>query len=330
MGYLLAGDLGGTKTILALYERGAGGFAPVREARFASGDHAGFDEILAAFLADCPARPEAAVFGVAGPVLAGTARITNLGWQLDKETIQRRFGFVRVGLLNDLVAIAWAIPALEPSDLVVLNQGRALDTGSIAVVAPGTGLGEAYLCWDGEGYLPFASEGGHADFAPASEEEEALLAFLRKERDHVSCESVCSGSGLPNIYRFLTEEVGMAVAGPVAAELARAADPGPVLVRHALLDDCPVAARTIRIFLDILAAEAGNVAIRQLATGGVFLGGGLLPRLLALLEPDRFMARFSAKGRMSTILAAMPVRVIATEKAGLHGAARAASRLAAF
>lgn len=326
MGYFLAGDLGGTKTILALYESCGEDFTLLREQRFVSGAQGGFDQILAAFLQECPVLPTAAAFGVAGPVLGGRARITNLGWLLEEEAIRKRFGFSRVVLLNDLVAIAWALPVLEAEEFFVVNSGSPDLAGSMAVIAPGTGLGEAYLCWDGTGHRPFASEGGHADFAPAVGEEDELLAFLRSRHDHVSCELVCSGTGIPNIFRYLTEGAGMRVAPVVAEELAGAADPAPVLVRHALAGDCPVAGKVVRMFLAILAAEAGNMAIRLLATGGVFLGGGILPRLLPLLDAAAFMARFSAKGRMAEILAAMPVRLIMTEKAGLRGATRVAQR----
>lgn len=327
MGYFLAGDLGGTKTILALYESDGDGVTLLREQRFASGAQGGFDEILAVFLRECPVRPYAAAFGVAGPVLGGQAKITNLGWLLDEEAIRQRFGFSQVVLLNDLVAIAWALPALEAGDIFVLNGGFPDPAGSMAVIAPGTGLGEAYLCWDGTGHRPFASEGGHADFAPAGSEERELLAFLHDSYGHVSCELVCSGTGIPNIFRYLTEGAGMRVASNVAEELAGAADPAPVLVRHALAGDCPVSGRVLQMFLAVLAAEAGNMAIRLLATGGVFLGGGILPRLLPLLDAAAFMARFSDKGRMAAILAAMPVRLIMTEKAGLRGASLVAHRV---
>lgn len=326
MGYFLAGDLGGTKTILAVYATTGQGYALVREKRFASTDYGDFSEIIAEFLHGSTEHPQTAAFGVAGPVTGGTVRLTNLGWVLDQEGLREQFGFAEVLLLNDLVAVAESVSILSSADLLVVNGGTPVSHGSKAVLAPGTGLGEAYLCWNGSAYTACPSEGGHADFAPTSEMEEGLLSFLRAEHDHVSYELVCSGKGIPNIYRFLTEGVGMQVPRDLQEALDAATDITPVLMGQALRKEGEVVRLTLELFFSVLAAEAGNMALKFLATGGLYLGGGMLPRLLSAFDPKRFMARFVSKGRMAGLLSNIPVRIITTERAGLHGAALAAFR----
>ncbi|MDH5299609.1 MAG: glucokinase [Desulfobulbaceae bacterium] len=328
MTYFLAGDLGGTKTLLALYAITATGPAPLAGRRFASHDYGNLAAMVEAFLAGRPETVEAAAFGVAGPVVGDKARLTNLGWTIDRRELQARFGWREVALMNDLVAVANAVPDLAPSELVVVNEGRRDPRGAMAVLAPGTGLGEAYLCWDGSGYRPYPSEGGHTDFAPGSEEEMALLLFLGREMDHVSYEQVCSGRGIANLFRFLRDGKGMKVAAAAAAELGRADDLTPVIVAHGLAGRCPVCRKAIELFLDILAGEAGNLAVKFLATGGVYLGGGIPPRLLSIFDPGRFMQRFTGKGRMASLLADIPVSLIRGGDTALAGAARRAAELA--
>lgn len=326
MGYFLAGDVGGTKTFLALYAVTAEGYSLIREQRFASADYEDFAGILADFLRASEEKPHTAVFGVAGPVVGGKVRMTNLGWLIDQDLVREEFRFAEVLLLNDLVAVAQAVSILPPEDLSVVNAGTPSPRGSMAVIAPGTGLGEAYLCWNGTGYTTYPSEGGHVDFAPRSKTEEALLSFLRAEDGHVSYESICSGKGIPNIYRYLTQGAGMKVSPELQASLDAAADMAPVLMGHALAKTSEVACLTLEIFFDVLAAEAGNMALKFLATGGLYLGGGMLPRLIAAFDRKRFMARFVSKGRMAEILAAIPVKIIMTERAGLNGVALTAFR----
>lgn len=327
MNYFLAGDLGGTKTLLALYGTTGEGYGLVREQRFASSDYGDFSEIIADFLHGSAEQPQLAAFGVAGPVAAGKVRMTNLGWLIDQEALREQFQFTEVLLLNDLVAVAQAVSMLSPEDLLVINAGTPVPQGSMAVLAPGTGLGEAYLCWNGADYTAFPSEGGHADFAPTSELEAALLAFLRAEHGHVSYELVCSGKeGIPNIYRYLTQGAGMKVPAHLEAALEAAPDITPVLMGQALAKEGEVARLTLEIFFSVLATEAGNMAMKFLATGGVYLGGGMLPRLLPAFDPKRFMARFVCKGRMAEILSAIPVTMIMTDRAGLNGVALTAFR----
>ena len=326
MGYFLAGDLGGTKTLLALYATTGQRYALVREQRFASSDYDDFSGIIADFLCGSEQQPQMAAFGVAGPVVGGKVRLTNLGWLIDQEVLREQFQLAEVLLLNDLVAVAQAVSILPPEDLLVVNGGTPVPQGSMAVLAPGTGLGEAYLCWNGTGYVAYPSEGGHADFAPTTEVEQALLSFLRAEHDHVSYELVCSGKGIPNIYRYLTQGAGMKVPPNLQAALDATTDITPVLMGQALEKEGEVARLTLEIFFSVLAAEAGNMAVKFLATGGLYLGGGMLPRLLPAFDPKRFMARFVSKGRMAGILSTIPIRIITTDRAGLNGAALSAFR----
>ncbi len=326
MGYFLAGDLGGTKALLALYATIGQGYALVREQRFACGGYDDFSAIIADFLSDSSEQPQMAAFGVAGPVADGRVWMTNLGWLIDQEALREQFQLAEVLVLNDLVAVAQAVSILPPEDLLVINAGTPVPHGSMAVLAPGTGLGEAYLCWNGRDYTPFPSEGGHADFAPTSEVEQGLLSFLRAEHGHVSYELVCSGKGIPNIYRYLTEGAGMKVPSGLQGALDAAMDITPVLMGQALEKEGEVARLTLEIFFSVLAAEAGNMALKFLSTGGLYLGGGMLPRLLAVFAPKVFMERFIGKGRMAGILSAIPIRMITTDRAGLNGAALSAFR----
>lgn len=326
MSCFLAGDLGGTKALLALYSTTGQGYVLVREQRFASSDYADLSGIIADFLRGSEPLPKIAAFGVAGPVADGRVQMTNLDWQLDCQILRDQFQFAEVILLNDLVAVAQAVSTLAPEDLLLVNPGTSVSQGSKAVLAPGTGLGEAYLCWDGTGYTAFPSEGGHVDFAPTSELEQGLLSFLRAEYGHVSYELICSGIGIPNIYRYLTAGVGMKVPDALQAELDAVLDITPVLVAQALVKDGAVARLTIEIFFSVLAAEAGNMALKFLSTGGLYLGGGMLPRLLPLFDAKKFMERFVSKGRMAEILATIPVSIITTDRAGLNGAALSAFR----
>jgi len=326
MGYFLAGDLGGTKALLALYATTGQGYALVREQRFACGGYGDFAGIIAEFLRSSEGHPQIAAFGVAGPVAGGKARITNLGWLIDQEALREQFQLAGVILLNDLVAAAQAVSSLHPHDLLVVNAGTPVPHGSMAVLAPGTGLGEAYLCWNGTDYTACSSEGGHADFAPASELEQALLSFLQAKHGHVSYELVCSGKGITNIYRYLTEGAGMKAPAELEEELAAACDLTPVLLGQALKKEGEVARLTLEIFFAVLAAEAGNMALKFLSTGGLYLGGGMLPRLLPVFDQKKFMARFLSKGRMAGIMADIPVRIITTDRAGLDGAALTAFR----
>ncbi|MBX0326094.1 glucokinase [Oscillochloris sp. ZM17-4] len=320
---ILAGDIGGTKTILALFSWGAGAHTPLAEATFPSAGYGSLETIIREFLAANPAAVEAACFGVAGPVVAGRASVTNLPWTIDAAAIRERLGFGAVHLLNDLESIAHAVRILEPADIATLNEGAAQAGGAIGVIAPGTGLGEAFLTWDGARHKAHPSEGGHASFAPNTSDELELLRYLQAKLGHVSYERVCSGLGLPNIYGYFRDRVFERETPEVVAALADVADPTPVIVRFALdpAAPCPICAATVEAFVGILGAEAGNLALKVLATGGVYIGGGIPPRILDQLRHPRFLSAFREKGRFRDLLGAVPVHVILNPKAALLGAA---------
>lgn len=320
---LLAGDIGGTKTNLAIYSGEADIRTPVREASFPSGGYPSLSAIVREFLRGEDYRIEGASFGVAGPVVDGKAKITNLPWAIDQIELREDLGIPSVTLLNDLESIAHALSHLGPDDLHTINAGQPAGGGTLAVVAPGTGLGEAFAVWDGTRYRPSASEGGHADFAPASALEIEMLRYLQARFDHVSYERVCSGIGLPNIYHFL-RDAGIAPEPEwLKMRLADVRDPAPVIVQAALDErtPCEICTRTLEIFVSVLGAEAGNLALKVLATGGIYLGGGIPPRILPLLNSTRFMSAFTRKGRLGEVLEPMPVHVIVNTRVPLLGAA---------
>ncbi len=321
---LLAGDIGGTKTNLAIFSHEKGWREPLVEATFPSANYPSLEALVQEFLAQQHFSIDQASFGVAGPVVAGRATITNLPWRMEEKQLQQELHIPSVRLLNDLDAIAHAVPFLGPDDLHTLNEGRPIKGGAIAVIAPGTGLGEAFLTWNGSAYKAHTSEGGHADFAPTNEFELELLRYLLYRFPHVSFERVCSGKGLPNIYAYLKDS-GRAVEPPwLTEQLATAADKTPIIMNAALNKEvpCEIAVATLNNFVSILGAEAGNLALKVLATSGVYLGGGIPPRILSYLQDERFMQAFRNKGRFSKILAAIPVYVILNAKIALLGAAR--------
>lgn len=320
---LLAGDLGATKTTLAVHEIGAWPGPPLRQRTFRNADFSGFDPLLAEFLETGQPLPAHLCLGVAGPVLANEVRMTNLGWTIEASRLRDRFGFSQVQLINDLVATAASIPYLGPQDLHVLNPGTPADEGAIAVLAPGSGLGEAFLIPHEGRHLPCPSEGGHVSFAPRNDEQQDLLNFLSARQAHVSVEQVCSGLAIPHLFAFAATR--QPVPDWLREELEQATDLTPVIVRAALQAregqrPCPVAAHTLELFLDILADEAANLALKTLALGGVFLGGGLAPRLMPLIDPERFM-RFFSRGTYREMLSRIPVRIIVNPQAALLGAA---------
>jgi glucokinase len=322
---LLAGDIGGTKTNLAVFSTDKGLRAPVVEGTFPSAQYPSLEMLVGDFLAQLSLPIERASFGVAGPVLAGRATITNLPWVLEETRLQQALKIPSVRLLNDLDAIAHMVPSLEPTDLYTLNEGQASPDRNLAVIAPGTGLGEAFLTWEGGRYHVHASEGGHTDFAPSNALEAELLLWLFKRYPHVSYERICSGWGLPNIYTFLKEHNYAQEPSWVSEQIAAAPDPTVVIVNTALLAEppSPLCTATMNTFVSILGAEAGNLALKVLATGGVYLGGGIPPRILPLLSQGQFMQAFKRKGRFTELTTRIPVHVILNPKVGLLGAARA-------
>ena len=321
---LLAGDVGGTKTNLAIFSSEEGWRAPVAEATFPSAQYPSLEAVVQEFLKQRNFSVDHASFGVAGPVVAGSATITNLPWMMDEKHLQQELDIPSVRLLNDLDAIAHAIPFLEPQDLHTLNEGQPISKGAIAVIAPGTGLGEGFLTWDGSRYRAHTSEGGHADFAPTNTVQIELLLYLLARFPHVSFERVCSGKGVPNIYSYLKETGYAEEPQWLAEQLTAAQDWTPIIINNALDKEkaTKLCAGTLNTFVSILGAEAGNLALKVLATGGVYLGGGIPPRILSYLEGERFMQAFTHKGRLTELLVRMPVHVILNPNIALLGAAR--------
>jgi glucokinase len=318
---LIAGDIGATKTLLALYAPETGARSPLAEVEFHSADYPGLEQPVRDFMAKAKRPVEAACFDVAGPVIGGHARLTNLPWVLDETVLQRGLGLKRVMLLNDLKALAYAVPHLRPEDLHPVNAGTPEPHGPMAVVAPGTGLGEGFLVWSKGEYLACSSEGGHSDFAPADDLQAELWGYLSRQYGHVATERLCSGTGLPNIYDFLRDTGRAAEAPGFAAKLASAPDRTPLIVQAALEDPTnTLCAAVLDIFVACLGAEAGNLALKVLATGGVFLAGGIPPRILPHLTDGRFMRAFVNKGRFAALLGNVPVNVVTTQ-AALLGAA---------
>jgi len=320
--YLLAGDVGATKAVLALFSLGLGPGQPSQEQTYACRDYDDLESIVASFLSGTDTPLERACFAVAGPVTGPRVRLTNLLWEIDGQKMGAIFGIERVLLINDLEGIARSIPGLSPLDLLTLHPGERDPHGPIAVIAPGTGLGEAYLTWNDECYEAHPSEGGHVDFAPVDDLQSELLAYLREEFGHVSVERVGSGSGIQNVYRFLRDRRGMKEPSELGAELDSAEDPTPVIVSAAVDSKYDLCVETLRTFVSILGAEAGNLALKLLATGGIYLGGGLPPRILPFLQDERFLEVIRAKGRYEHLLERIPVHVILNPRAALLGAAQ--------
>ncbi len=320
---LLAGDIGGTKTDLAIYALETGPRQPLAQATLPSADYASLDALARDFLAQAKLPVEKACFGVAGPVVNGQAAVTNLPWVIAEGQLAESLGAKAVKLLNDLEAIGYAVPNLAPDDVATLIPGQPQPHGPIAIVAPGTGLGVGYLTWDGGRYGVHASEGGHATFAPNSDLELGLSAFLRQRFDHVSYERVCSGRGMPNLYAYL-KETGLAAEEEwLSARLAGADDPTPIIVQAALdaTRPSPLCRQTLELFVSILGGLAGNLALTTLADGGVYVAGGIPPRITPFLQGGVFRASFLNKGRLAYVIERMPVHLVLNPKAALLGAA---------
>lgn len=326
---LLAGDIGGTKTVLALYDPQVGPRQPIHKTVYPSRQFDSLEAIVDTYLRAHDRNVSHAAFGVAGPIVEDRAEITNLPWVIDRRRLVTRFSFHDVHLLNDLEAVATAVPILVGEDVVVLNEGKADHEGAIGVIAPGTGLGEGFLVWDGQAYRAFPCEGGHTDFAPVGDLQQALLAYLQKKMEHVSYERVCSGIGIPNLYDFLRDSGRYEEPRELARRLSEAHDRTPLIVQYAQNHETPICVATLQLFVDILAREAGNLALKVLATGGVYLGGGIPPRILPQLQDGAFLDAFVSKGRFRDLLKNVPVKVICRKDTGLVGVAHDGLRMMA-
>ncbi len=321
---ILAGDIGGTHTRLALFgdEPDAG---LIREETLLSKSHESLIGAVKWFLKGETPQIDAACFGVAGPVNAGRCRMTNLPWTIDAMELNQKLSIPSVTLLNDLEATAFGTLALKEDDFFTLNTGRINPHGNRVVIAAGTGLGEAILFWDGVQHRPFPSEGGHCDFAPRNSVEIGLLSYLLKRYPRVSYERVLSGSGLLNVFRFLEESEQSGDVYPVSERLKKE-DPGSVISELALAHQSERCIKALDLFVSIYGAEAGNLALKTLATGGVYVGGGIAPKILEKLKDGTFIKAFLAKGRYASFLKAIPVKVILNDKTALLGAAYKAGR----
>ena len=322
---ILAGDIGGTNTRMALFAVDKGRLTLSDEKVYASREHQTLEEIIGLFLQGRRVKTETACLGIAGPVLDGRATATNLPWVVDAAQLSPKTSIPAVWLINDLQAHAYGIAELNPSDLIPLNPGRPA-RGNAALIAAGTGLGEAGMFWDGREHHAFAGEGGHADFAPNNEVELALYGFLGNKFGHVSSERVLSGPGIKNIYDFLCAAKLEDEPEWLREELAHAADPVVLISEYALEGRAPICRRALDIFVSAYGAEAGNVALRLMAVGGVYVSGGIAGKILPLMKKPLFMDAFLGKGRMKPLLQNVPVHVIVNDHIGLLGAARYAVR----
>lgn len=319
MAGVLAGDIGGTKTRLALVEVKGTQANITSEREFVSADYASFDDLLAEFMAAAGAVQSAA-FGVAGPVHKDTVQTTNLPWRIEADALRQRFGFANCHLLNDLEATAYGLPALQADDLFTLHAGDPHAHGNRAIIAAGTGLGEAGLFWDGHTHRPFATEGGHASFAPRNALELDFAHKLGERFGHVSWERVVSGMGIPDLYDFLLARQS----GHTPDWLAQAIQTegkAAAISNAALSERDALCTETMHRFVSLYGAEAGNLALKTMCSGGLYVGGGIAPKIMPLLESGPFLNAFLDKGRMRPLLEAMPVRIILNDRAALYGPA---------
>jgi glucokinase len=318
---ILAGDIGGTNARLAYFQSQNGHLSVAAEGVFPSREHSGLDEIVAKFVGSQATRPEMACFGVAGPVRDGRVETSNLPWTVEAARLANELELPATLLINDLEANAWGITSLADQDLVHLNRVKGIPVGNQAVISAGTGLGEAGLSWNGNNYDIFASEGGHCDFAPRTELEIELLRYLGARFGHVSYERIVSGPGLVNVYRFLRDTRRGEEPKWLTDEFAHG-DPAATISRAAVAGTSALAQQALDLWISIYGAEAGNLALKIMATGGVYLGGGIAPKLISKLAGPLFMQAFVSKGRMQALLESIPVMVITNDKIALFGAAR--------
>jgi glucokinase len=320
---LIAGDIDGTKTNLAIYSAESGPHAPLLQSEIHSADYPSLQTMVSEFLGRAKMPVYAASFGVAGPVIGGRARVTNLPWVMEVDSLASHLRLKAVHLMNDLEAVARAVPILRTADRITINEGEVVANGPIGIIAPGTGIGESVLTWTGSQYVGHGSEGGHSDFAPTDERQVRLLNFLRPRWGHVSVVRVCSGIGIPNIYEFLRDEEQITERQETAERIGSSTDRTKAIVEAALdaQDPSDLCRTTIEVMVSILASEAGNLASRVLATGGIYLAGGVAMHLLAALQEPRFMQVFMRRGRFEDLMKRIPVHVITT-RAALVGAAR--------
>lgn len=321
---LLAGDIGATKSNLAFFSSKEELNNPLAEENLQNKDFDNFEQLIESYLESAKQDFKVICLGIAGPVIDNRVQITNLPWVIDGSVLQERFNLQGAWLLNDLQALSYAVPILPDKDLEIIKQGKPIDRAPIAVIAPGTGLGEAFLTWEGERYQANSTEGGHTDFGPTNERQVRLLEYLLKSQERVSYENVCSGIGIPNLYRFLRDEGYAPEPDWLGKEISAVDDVTPVIFSTALdkNKDSVLCDMTIDLFVEILGAEAGNLALKTLAKGGIFIGGGLPPRILPWLKKDTFLKAIYNKSPHTELLSQIPVKIILNPKANLIGAAK--------
>jgi glucokinase len=340
MSAILAGDIGGTKTLLRVAEKNSDGFTVLYEQRFAGASYVSFSDVLREFvetakinLGELPSL-SAACFGIAGPVRDRRSKLTNLGWSFDSDRLAEEFNIANVRLINDFVAVGYGVLGLQPHDLHTLQKGKVVERSPIGVIGAGTGLGEAFLGWNGDRYEVYPTEGGHTDFAPRNALEIELLQYLQKRHDRVSVERVASGTGIVAIYQFLrdrqtssesaelAEKVKLWEAGDLNVDLAAA-------IANAALTNCGInsetnldhiATQTMQIFVEAYAAEVGNLALKLIPNGGLYIAGGIAPKILPLLQDETFLQILKNKGRISPVLEDIPIHIVLNPEVGLIGA----------
>ncbi len=320
---ILAGDLGGTHARLALFDLSDGRFRLVSSSVFPSRDYPGLEQIVARFVQQTKAHTDVACFGVAGPVNNGRVQTSNLPWVVEAKSLAAELHIREALLINDLEASAWGLATLEPGDMVSLNDVPPVHNGTQAIVAAGTGLGEAALYWDGTHHRISPSEGGHTDFAARNELEIELLRYLMGRYGRVSYERVLSGPGLVNVFDFL-RDTGRGKPPQWLVDEMLKSDPAAAVSRAAIEGKCEMCDQALDIFISVYGAEAGNVALETLATGGVFVAGGIAPKLLHKFKQPTFIKAFTDKGRLTPVLKRIPVNVVTNENLALLGAARCA------
>ena len=323
---VLAGDVGGNNARLAVVDLGGPIARITHERRYASREYPGLTPIVQRFCGEVGSRPDSACFGIACPVVGDDCTAPNLPWTVNRRTLATEIGISHTRLINDFVAVGYGIELLSPSDLATLQDGSPLPHAPIALIGAGTGLGQGFLLWENDHYRVMGSEGGHADYAPRGEQQIELLDFLRQRFHRVSWERLLSGPGLVNAYRYLAESGLASEQASVRAEM-ETDDPAAVIVRHGLARTDPLSDRAVDLFCEVYGAQAGNLALTVVATGGVYLGGGIAPRVVDRLRSGPFLTAFRDKGRMSELLSRIPVYVIMNAKVGLLGAAAVAGRL---
>ncbi len=324
---VLAGDVGGTNARLATVEMNGRTARIAQQTRYPSGDYPGLTPIVRSFCEGLASRPDRACFGIACPVVGDDCTAPNLPWTINARKLADEIAIPRSTIINDFVAVGYGVELLGPADLATLQEGSPMPQGPIALIGPGTGLGQGFLLWEGDHYRVLPSEGGHGDYAPHNKLQTDLLQFLGQQFGRVSWERLLSGAGMVNVYRYLLASAAAPEQPAVHAEMEKD-DPAAVISRHGLAKTDCLSERALDLFCELLGAQAGNLALTVIATGGVYLAGGIAPRIAERLKSGPFLTAFRDKGRMAELLSRIPVHVIMNPNVGLLGAAAVAARLA--